>query len=278
MIIGNPTIVELDQFLAEASESELLKSLNSAKFSLAAALSSVLALAEKYGDEESKLLINRLNLPELLKVSNYYGRQSFNADREFRGSSCGFWPIRCGDDVASEKWSVFRDRFRIAASRGSRQRIFFGLAGVLHEMADNVPSHAFRSGDKFQALAGYHIYGDCISFSVADRGGGFLASLLTKQEWCQLGSQCEALLAVIDKHATSRPGEREGGGFKQLFNTLLDMNGLVFLRSGNCLVQMQNHGETRRRRIFDKSGGCGAQITVVISRKGEPTEIPLEIT
>ncbi len=278
-IHGNRSILDLSRFLEDTEESEIRKKLQHAPLSLAASIWCVLALDLRSEKESQPGLIDRLDLDSLREPSRYFYRgPTFNADREFRDASYGFWPIRCAEDVSSDSWLLFRDRFRIAISRGSQSRFFFGLAGLLHEMADNVPSHAFCEGEAFRAMAGYHIGDDCISFSIADMGGGFLKSLVRSKTWSRLGSEREAIEAVIKKQATSRAGEQEGGGFKQLkqlFNTLIDMNGLIYLRSGNCLVEMRNRGNERLSQIFDRKGGRGAHITVTISRKAEPKEISL---
>lgn len=279
MNLGNRNIVELTRFLESATATQLREKLQQAEFSLAASIWTVLTL-DLRSRNENQNLNGYLELPALRHANRYYARgPTFNADKEFRGMSYGFWPIRCANDVASTEWLLFRDRFRIAAKgKKKADRIFHALSGILTEMADNVPSHAFSEQEPFRSMVGYHIWDNSISFSVADMGAGFLHSLIRKPKLSALGTEREALLAVIDQHATSRLGESEGGGFKQLFNTLLDLNGLVYLRSGNCLVEMRNKGDYRQRQIFDKTGGRGSQVTVVISQKSTPIEIPLKIS
>ena len=81
------------------------------------------------------------------------------------------------------------------------------------------------------ALVGYQVTPSGLTFSVVDDGQGFLASLQRRARWKSLDSDNAALDAVVSKHATSRENQESGGGFKQMFNGLLDLNGLVILRS-----------------------------------------------
>jgi hypothetical protein len=94
-------------------------------------------------------------------------------------------------------------------------------------MAHNVPSHAFLDGAPCNAIAAYHVKDGLLTFSVADLGVGFLASLRKLSKWESLQGERDALLAVIDREATSRPGEESGGGYNQLFQSIVDLNGLV---------------------------------------------------
>ena len=183
------------------------------------------------------------------------------------------------DDLVSEEWPLFYDRFRRSATKGRRSHMFRAVGGVLGEMGDNVVAHAYGSScTPCMAIAGFHVTETAACFCVADSGQGFLRSLQKNARWSGLSSDREALEAVINKHATSREGEEDGGGFKQLFNLLLDFNGLVIIRSGGCMCHLVNDGPVRRSTMRSSASIAGSSVTVIISQTEEPKELPLNFS
>jgi hypothetical protein len=151
--------------------------------------------------------------------------------------------------------------------------MFYGVAGVFGEMGDNVVWHGSKPAEPpCIAVAGYHVANDVSAFSVIDAGQGFLASLRGTSTWRHLTSERLALDAVVTKQATSREGETSGGGFKQLFNSLLDFNGLVLLRSGNCTYRLENQHDIRKCTVRESFPVKGAQVTVIVSPTGKSCE------
>jgi hypothetical protein len=155
--------------------------------------------------------------------------------------------------------------------------MYTGVAAVLGEMGDNVVWHAFEAQDRpCPAVAGFHVANGTASFCVADAGQGFLKSLQRSTKWADLLSDHDALDAVVTKRATSRPNENEGGGFKQLFNSLLDFNGLLILRSGASAFHLVNKGADRELHAENCAHVPGSAVTTVICGSGQPKELPLE--
>ncbi|PTX94794.1 hypothetical protein DB346_22570 [Verrucomicrobia bacterium LW23] len=278
MLLGNPAIVNLTKILESGTAQSIDEVLKGQNFTLATALWYTLCLNRL---RMKQVTDGKEEMPSFASysfVEEYYNLGStLNADREFTHTSYGVWPILSKDDVVRDEWLRFLDRFRICASNESKGKVVKALARTLWEMADNVPWHAFLEGAPCSALAGYHVRDGVLTFSVADVGMGFLASLKKLPHWKSLQREQDALQAVIDKEATSRPGETSGGGYKQLFQSLVDLNGLVYLRSGNSVVEIKQRGKERMRHFFPKAGGFGSQITVVVSFRGVPAETALEI-
>lgn len=180
-------------------------------------------------------------------------------------------------DLLSPEWVLFYDRFRRSAAGGTNSPMFRLVGGVLGEMGDNVVWHAFEAEDRpCPALAAFHVSGDTAAFCVSDAGQGFLQSLRRDPRWRALSNSDAALDAVVNKHATSRADEAEGGGFKQLFKSLLDFNGIVILRTGSCCYRLENSHEVRNLTIRESLPIIGSYVTVIVSKAGVPVEIPLD--
>jgi hypothetical protein len=195
----------------------------------------------------------------------------------FGAPSSELYRVGSKQDLLSQEWVLFCDRFRRRASNGRKSNMFRAISGVLGEMADNVVWHAFEAEDKpCPALAAFHVTDAAASFCVVDSGQGFLRSLKRNPLWAGLATDNDALSAVVNKHATSRIGEAEGGGFNQLFNSLLDFNGLVILRTGSCTYRMENDSTVRRLNVREASPVPGSMVFVCISPTGKPAEISLE--
>lgn len=229
------------------------------------------------GDGARARLLGQLGLPGVATAIRMLGANARpNSAEPFGAPSFELFPIRSRADVATEEWTLFYDRFRRSAAGQRKSDMFRSVGGVLGEMGDNVPSHAYADvKSPCAAIAGFHVGDGIASFCVCDLGQGFLASLRRKQDWQDVRTEHEALDAVVNRQATSREREKEGGGFKQLFNMLLDFNGLVILRSGNCTFQLVNEGHVRRLQARSAGDVPGASVTVVISQTAAPKEIAL---
>lgn len=228
---------------------------------------------------EAASSIARLGLPGVSLAINLLGRTTPQHFKEpFGAPPFDLYRIGSKDDLLSEEWMLFCDRYRRSADAGRKGKMYVGVAAVLGEMGDNVVAHAFEAEDRpCPAIAAFHVTNDTATFCVADYGQGFLRSLHRSKQWAGLKNDHDALDAVVSKRATSRPGETEGGGFKQLFNSLLDFNGLVVLRSGATAFHMSNQGMERERKEVHRTYVPGSAITTVISKRGVPAEQPLKI-
>jgi hypothetical protein len=279
MLLDANKIPELQRLL-DSAQPDTFEKLRGAEVTLTVAL--FLALAHRSASDAGKADLARkiahLCLPGVQRAIMCLENSGEQISREPFGSpDLDLYKIGSKQDLLSDEWSLFYDRFRRSAANGRRGTMFRGVGGVLGEMGDNVVWHAFETENKpCLAIAGFYITDDTASFCVADCGQGFLRSLRRSPIWAPLSSDNEALDAVVNKHATSRIGEKEGGGFKQLFNALLDFNGLVILRSGSCAYWLENRGATRHLTVRQSVHVTGSHVTVAISTGGQPLEIPLK--
>jgi hypothetical protein len=279
MLLHSKHIPEIHRLLKSEVHGDVQK-IQGREISLSVAL--YLALAHRSffdnGNLDLAWQIEQLDLPRVAQMSDRVNQKDPQIVAEpFGAPEFDFYRIDSKASLLSEQWVLFYDRFRRSAARGRTSVMFRAVSGVLDEMGDNVVWHAFKSEkETCPALAAFHVTNTSASFCVADWGQGFLRSLQRSSVWRGLTTEREALEAVIRKNATSRDGEREGGGYKQLFNSLLDFNGLVLLRSGGCAYRLENCGAVRRDTSHEAFNVPGSSITVVISSDGQPTEQSLK--
>jgi len=231
---------------------------------------------ETRGAQLSRFL-ERLGLLEIQKAVE--SGVPFRSEAPFAHCSLEAFAIRRLADVQSDEWVLFRARFAESAAAGKKGSVFAGISGVLAEMGDNVAWHAPKIRDSgCFGIAAYHVNERTACFSVADDGRGFLASLKSNPKWQKLQTERGALEAVLFEHATSRADENEGAGFKVLYNKLLSVNGSVLIRSGSCTARIASTFEAHKVVFREGEATPGAQITVIVAKKGEPIELPLKET
>lgn len=278
MFLRAKNIPEIHRLLTERPTE--IDNLRGAEISLAVALFLALAYrhAQHRGPKALAPRIASLNLPGVAQaIDRLEPARTQKSPDPFGAPSFDLYRIASKSDLLSPEWSLFYDRYRRSAAQGRKGKTYRAVGGVLGEMGDNVVSHAFTSEDKpCPAIAGFHVADGTACFCVADAGQGFLQSLRRASAWSSLQTDHQALDAVVSKHATSRPGETEGGGFKQLFSSLLDLNGLVLLRSGSCALQLENHKDVRRLIALNSLQVPGSIVTVAISDRAHPSELPLK--
>jgi hypothetical protein len=279
MFLDSKDIPDIQRLIQESRNGSAAK-LKGADISLSVAL--FLAVTHRAlwisGNSHEASSIAGLGLPGVSHAINRLLAATPHTSRNPLGAPpFDLYRISSRQDLLRDDWFLFCDRFRRSADAGRNGKMFVGVAAVLGEMGDNVVWHAFEADDKpCQAIAGFHVSNGTASFCVADTGQGFLKSLQRSTEWAALDNDHDALDAVVTKRATSRPREAEGGGFKQLFNSLLDFNGLVILRSGTAAFHLMNRGTERELYADNCNRVPGSAITTVLCRKGEPKELPLE--
>lgn len=223
--------------------------------------------------------LRRLGSPQIEAIRELLtSTKPYCADKPFKHHSFEAFPIRAFEDLQSNEWVLFRARFVESAKAGKKGDIFHGVSSVLAEMADNVVCHAgVRGDDVCRGVAAYYITPRTASFSVADNGQAFLASLRMNPQWKGLATEQEALKAVLLRRATSRTNEATGGGFSVLYNKLVSFNGMVMLRSGDCRATIKNTAAPANSLILRLGEhNPGAQVTVIIAKKGNPVEEPLQ--
>ncbi|MFZ5495488.1 MAG: hypothetical protein ACOZE5_09165 [Verrucomicrobiota bacterium] len=277
MLLDATKVSDLFRLLS-SSQSNGLEKVRGASVSLTAAVSLALFHQRQLStDGACAQLLEQLSLPGVgTAIRALAANVPTRSADPFGAPAFELYRIRSRADVASDEWTLFYDRFRRSATDRRKSDMFRSVGGVLGEIGDNVPAHAYADpGIPCSAMAGFHVADGVATFCVCDLGQGFLASLRRKREWGGLRSEHDALDAVVNRQATSREGETEGGGFKQLFNMLLDFNGLVILRSGNCMFLLTNEGHARRLQARSGAEVPGSSVTVVISQANAPQEIAL---
>jgi anti-sigma regulatory factor (Ser/Thr protein kinase) len=178
--------------------------------------------------------------PALSRASVVYETGSFpDHEAMWQGRSLDFFPIRGPGWADAVQYHPFESRFCNAARQAGFGRKADALTGALFEMADNVAQH---SGDEPSSpapgLIGYHVSEGNVSFAIADLGRGVLNSLRANPVWADLRNSKSALMAVVEKHASRRVHGGEGEGFKEVFRSLMNLNGIVELRSGEGRVRL----------------------------------------
>ena len=154
------------------------------------------------------------------------------------------------DDVL---WHPFSARLQRSAERLSSVPKDFAMAlsHATFDMCDNVVQH---SGETVQCPArgviAYYSTPKTFGWVVADRGRGALASLRSNPQWAALGSDDDALSAIVNKRATRRLGMDFGDGFHDLFRVFIDRDASVELWTGTAIIELSLHGGTRNERVF----------------------------
>lgn len=185
-----------------------------------------------------------------------------------------FYPIN-EMDWSGNNHHLFEGRFDSSLRSAGFGKASKGLVGAFREMADNIVQHSSTTTKSpARGLIGYLVSPEQMSFAVGDVGRGVLLSLKENPEWEGLGDSHEALLAIATKRASRRAMGGEGGGFKQLFKSLADINGFITLRSGDGFLTIKQRGEGGR----ESKGGLasptsGLQLSVSCALKNPAKEI-----
>ncbi len=157
----------------------------------------------------------------------------------WQARSLDFFPIRGPDWANPAHYHPFESRFRRITKEAGFGKMADALTGALYEMADNVAQHSGNAPScPVPGLIGYHVSDGNVSFAIADLGRGVLSSLRANPAWAKLNNSKTALMAVIEKHASRRIHGGEGEGFKEVFRSLTNLNGIVDLRSGEGRVKL----------------------------------------
>lgn len=184
-----------------------------------------------------------------------------------------FFPIRGRNWARDVNYHPFESRFRKAANEAGFGRKADGLTGALFEMADNVAQH---SGDDSSTpapgLIGYYVCDEHVAFAIGDLGRGVLASLKENRAWEALPNSKAALMAIITNHASRRTYGGDGGGFKEVFRSLTDLNGVVEMCSYAGRVKVFQTPAGRQALPQFTGAFPGLQLSVNCSLKGKPRE------
>ena len=239
MAVDSEMLATLRDLTPENDFSELL-SLPKAGFSIGAIVE--LACIRKHCIPAVQSLLNAWAKSSLIL------EEAFTVFDQAKYPSCNnMWAVRnleffpiVGQNWAEKiKYHPFESRFCKAAKASGFGEMADALAGALFEMADNVVQHSGNSlANASPGLIGYYVSDGHIAFAVGDAGRGGLASLKENPTWVALPDSKAGLLAIIKQSASRRVGFGDGEGFKQVFRSLVDFNGIVELHSYDGRIKL----------------------------------------
>jgi hypothetical protein len=184
-----------------------------------------------------------------------------------------FFRLRHREDQTGLPYQLYQERFVRSLKEAEFQRKFAeALAGAMADMTDNVIQHSLALPGEFSGFAGFHILPGYMAFAVIDVGQGVLASLSRSPTWAHLNTASDALQAAVFQHASSRPDQPEGEGFRTLFKSLADRNCRLRFRSDNAVLNIEDAGMHREAAIASSPPLCGLQLSVCCTLKGRPEE------
>jgi hypothetical protein len=179
-----------------------------------------------------------------------------------------FFPLRGQNWAADVNYHPFESRFCKSAKSAGFGSKAVALSGAMFEMADNVFQHSGTDA----GILGYHVSDGHVAFAIGDVGKGVLASLRENTAWMGLRNSKEALVAIIKNHASRRSHGGDGEGFKEVFRSLVDLNGIIELASCEGRVRVIN-APLGRNATTQFTGACpGLQLSICCSLSGEAKE------
>lgn len=142
---------------------------------------------------------------------------------------------------ADPTWTAFVKRAEATARAvGFADEVAAGLAGAMHELADNIIQHSEASDS---GIAAFARSGDQFEYVIGDAGIGMLTSLRKAPEFRSLRDDLEALpLAVTPGVSRLGRGTGYGYGFRAVFVPLRAVSGTIRLRSGRAVLLMTGIG------------------------------------
>jgi anti-sigma regulatory factor (Ser/Thr protein kinase) len=171
-------------------------------------------------------------------------------------------PIALGRDTA---WTAFVKRLEMTAREvGFGENVAAGLAGAVHELADNVIQHSEAPSSGLVAFARS---ASMFEYVVADAGIGMLASLRRAPEFASLRDDLEALpLAVTPGVSRHGRGIGYGYGYRAVFLPLKAAHGVIRLRSGRAVLELVGLGpRPDQGRCSQRPHHQGVVVSVEIS-------------
>jgi hypothetical protein len=187
-----------------------------------------------------------------------------------------FYRLRERGDQTSDVYQLFQERFVRSLKANSFPGIFANaLAGVMVEMTDNVIQHSRASGDKYEGLAAYHVEPDYMAIAVMDVGQGVLESLTRSPVWGYLKTSEQALRAAVIDHASCRPGQPEGEGFRTVLKRLAERNCRMRFRSGDAALRIEEVAGVHDGAIAISPSLLGLQLSICCALRGPPNERPI---
>jgi|GEM_PF-2933935 len=264
--------------IVEQQNSPYLAAVISAKLSLPSAVALAVYRRTLHSDQlESAETIGRIESPLLAEIDSRINQQQqarSSKNSLFTKQEREIYMVRNPQDLTSNEFDFFCDRFRRSITNGKKGEGFINLREAFFEMTDNVVSHAGVSSDD-PSLFGIAAYeatpaGGC--FTVCDSGCGFVRSLRLNPRWQGITTHKEAISAVVLRQATSRLSETTGGGFKGLFAALVQLNSVTLLRTGDSFASITTTSGGPQITFQASKMITGSQVSVLFSTTGHPSE------
>ena len=273
MQINSAFITDLREYLSKQSDSQL-ENLSPSGFSIGGIVQ-LACLKSAYPERLNTLLKTWRTSSKALDnaIATYESGLRPSTSKMWDVRSLEFFPIRGRLWADAKIYHPFESRFCKAAKQAGFGHKAEALSGALGEMADNVAQHSGSDpACPAAGIIGYYICDGYVAFSIADLGRGALHSLKENPKWNQLQNSKDALLAIIQQHASRRPYGGDGEGFKEVFRSLTDLNGLIELFSGDGKIRITSTPSGRQATPQFAGLLSGFQITVNCSLGGEPGE------
>jgi len=273
MQINSAFITDIREFLSNESDSQL-ENLSPSGFSIGGIVQ-LACLKSAYPERLGALLESWRASSKALDdaIATYESGLLPSASNMWAVRGLEFFPIRGRQWADVKIYHPFASRFCKAAKQAGFGAKAEALSGALGEMADNVAQHSGPDpACPAAGIIGYYICDGHVAFSIADLGRGALHSLKENPQWDYLQNSKDALLAITQQHASRRPYGGDGEGFKEVFRSLANLNGLIELFSGDGRIRIASTPAGRQATPQFTGLLPGFQITVNCSLAGEPAE------
>lgn len=204
---------------------------------------------------------------QVVRILDGIGLPTVNHSLQAAAADAIAIPAALGRDTA---WTAFLKRAEVTARTvGFADSVAAGLAGAIHELADNVIQHSEAPGS---GLAAFALAAGAFEYVVADSGIGMLASLRRAPEFRSLRDDLEALpLAVTPGVSRHGRGVGYGYGYRAVFLPLRAAHGMIRLRSGQAVLEIAGAGpRPDQGRCSQRPYHQGVVVSVEISPTASP--------
>ena len=209
-----------------------------------------------------------------------YWRGNFSTirprDHLFSAPHLELWMVRSWDCINDDGFPLYLQRFeRVLRANGFGDRFPKALVQAFSEMIENVVRHSSSSGSPSAGVIGYHVANGATSFVVADVGQGVLSGLRDNLRWRQLADEQAALVATARDGATRMTSEEEGFGFKRVFKSFLEREGLLSLRSCDGAAVFRGNADRKSVETYPCAYVPGLRVSISLALGAAATELKI---
>lgn len=184
--------------------------------------------------------------------------------------------VRSWDCINDDGFSLYLQRFeRALRANGFGGRFPKALVQAFSEMIENVVRHSSKDGPPSVAVIGYHVADGATSFVVADLGQGVLSGLRDNLKWRHIGDEQAALIATARDGASRMTDEVHGFGFKRVFKSFLERDGLLALRSCDGAAVFRGNSDRKSVETYPCANVPGLRVSISLSIRAVATEIKI---